>query len=153
MFVKLAVLAVLVYFGYTQGLPWIQRQLGSGGATASDGTGDGGEDAAHCVRLATRANDSLGGAIRDFAAPPIDLDAWEGTRSRVEGEISDARAECGCSLEACRKASSALDELQGLLGDWDSGFRSGRTPLNPARQQEAIYSLLNEAQGLAEEGR
>lgn len=144
--ITLAILLVIAYFVMTQALPWIQRRMSP---TAGDGPQGGGEAAA-CLYQATDANESLSEAIRRLGRPPIDQEEWSSVVWEIEREIQSAAAACICPLEACAMASQALDEIRSLLANLDGMARGDSTGFsNPARQQERIFALLDEARAAA----
>ena len=139
---SLAVVLGLVYFVLTQAGPWLGRQMGQTGS--SEFKDDGG--ASYCVELAYSANAQLGDCVRQFGRPPADADAWSSARWDVESAISDASSSCSCRSDACSLAQQALREMQEQLSQIDSliqGTAAGYG--NPARQQERILDLLEEA--------
>lgn len=144
--ITLVIVLVIAYLAMTQALPWIQRRMG---ATAGDEPQGGGE-AAECLFRTTDANESLSQAIRRFAQPPIDQEEWSTVVWEIEREIQSAAAACICPLEACLAASRALDEIRALLSNLDGMARGDSTGFsNPARQQERIFELLDEARAAA----
>lgn len=154
--VKILVVLVIVYFAVTEGWPWLRDELrlGGGDAETSGGEPGGSGDGGHCVALASRASEALGGEIRRFRQPPYDLDAWGAAVAAVEERTYEADVACSCPLESCQTAAAALVELRDLTGAVDSVIRGDPTAFrNPARQQERIDELLAQARGLAHEGR
>jgi hypothetical protein len=151
--VRLAIVVALLYFAFTEGLPWLRQQFGKGEKPSAAAGRDSGEDGTVCVQVASRASEALGAEIPRFARPPVDLDAWGQARIRVEDRVYEAERQCGCGLESCRQASQALSELRSLISQLDSGFRGSDMPPNPARQQGRVDELLNEARNLARQGR
>jgi len=144
--VTLAIVLAIAYFVVTRGLPWIQRQFGP--ATGSEAAGGG--EAAECIYRATEANEALSQAVRRFSQPPVDQDEWSSVTWEIESEIQLAAAACMCSLEACQTASQALDEIRALLSNLDGMARGDSTGFaNPARQQERIFELLDQARAAA----
>jgi hypothetical protein len=149
--VKVAVVLALLYLAYAKGLPWLKTFFNGSEGTSSTSVAGGGS---RCVDLASQASTALGGEIGRFRQPPVDLGAWGDAFSRVQARISEAQVECGCPLASCRKASEALLTLDSLLNDLDTTFRGDAAhPGNPARRQERVDGLLDEARRLAREGR
>jgi len=146
--VKLAVLAAVLYFGYTQLLPRL-RETGDRTESTLNSLG---EDGGNCLGLADQASETFGGGMRDFSRPPIDEGAWDSFASRVYDRISEAQDACSCALASCQRAGDALAALSGMVSDFDSAVRGGTPPLNAARAQEEVNSLLNEARSLARQG-
>ena len=144
--ITLAIVLALAYFVVTRGLPWIQRQM----SPAASGESTGGGEAAECIFRATEANESLSQAVRRFSQPPVDQDEWSNATWEIEREIQSAAAACICPLEACLTASQALDEIRALLSNLDGMARgSSEGFANPARQQERIFELLDQARATA----
>lgn len=100
-----------------------------------------------CVALAMDANSELGAAIRRFSTPSrFDEQEWDDTAFDIISMADRAQMECGCSGEACEKATEAMIELQQLVDSLDSMFRGEDTAWdNPGRRQEKINTLLREA--------
>lgn len=143
--VQLVVILVLVYFAVTVGWPWLHRhldRLGADGATAAAGA----SPAAHCVDLASRANDTFGRGITRFANPPYDSADWMRFGGEVQNRMREAEAACVCADDACRDAGQAMSELGNLVQQMDGMVRgSADTVVNPAFTQERIDDLLNQA--------
>ncbi len=141
--ITLAVVALVFYVGYTQGLPWIQQQMGQG-------AGAGDTAPARCVYQADRASNTFGDDVGRRFAPGAGTDAWDGFVGSVRDEIAAARSQCSCSEAACGKAKEAMDRLDELVEDYDERFRSGSgMSANPAGELVRVHSLLNEARALA----
>ncbi|MGB3563150.1 MAG: hypothetical protein WBH85_05230 [Thermoanaerobaculia bacterium] len=144
--VKVAVVIAIVYFGYTQVIPWIKSVGGGPGAAGSADTGlsDGG--ARRCIDLASRASSTMGSEMRQYAKPPFDLAEWGATVNKVEMRIYEADSDCRCSAPGCSEARQALSEIKSLLATFDGmvrGDTSGFT--NPAAQLQEADRLLEEA--------
>ncbi len=146
---KLALVLVLLYLGWTRGLPWLEQRFGGGGGGGgAAGDGEGGR----CAAAAEGANDAFAAEIRRFPAPPVDPDAWGEAMATIEGRLDGARSACRCPLDSCARAAEALDEIADLVARFDDGVRGGGVPLNPARDQVRIERLLGEAKSLARRG-
>lgn len=140
--IALLVLVVAAYYAYTRGLPWLQERIETRPAAETEET----QEARRCVEAAAGANDLFAGQIRDFARPPVDRDAWARVFLNVEFEIARADSTCSCAAAACATASAALAELRELVLEFDrqvKGISEGFS--NPARRQERIYDLLDQA--------
>ncbi len=141
--VPLAILALLGYLAYTQGLP----RLGGNDT-------DTGDDApSRCVHVAEVASDTFGNDVGRLYVPGGDRDAWADFVGAVGSRIADARSQCRCPAAACDKATEALEVLDGLASRLDDNFTSGGAPQNPTGQLERVHSLLSQARGLTREGR
>lgn len=144
-FIKLAVLAVVVYFGITAVLPRL-KEMGGGGRADLDAIGEGG----HCVIVAQEASSEFGREIREFSRPSIDVESWDRVERQLNDTLSGAEDACSCPEEACETARQALDELRSIIYDFDSGFRGEQpVPFNAARDMQRVHDLLDEARSLA----
>lgn len=153
--VKILVWVVVIYFAVTAGWPWLQRQLGSrgGGETAAVAGAAADGETGRCVGLARQASESFGAELRRFRQPPYDLTAWANALAGVEERIWQAESACSCPGEACGRAEAALAELRDMTSRVDGVIRGDATSFrNPARQQERIDELLDEADALARAG-
>ena len=147
--IKLAILVAVLYFAYTEVVPWMKKELGM--VTSSSIT-ESTEGSGACLALAADASLALGVGIRPFVLPPIDVDAWEATHLRIESRISEAESACFCFEPSCDKANEALSVLSHLLSELDGGFRGNSLmPLNGAHDQARADALLDEAEDLARE--
>ncbi len=158
-FVKLAVLAVVLYFGVTKVVPWMKQELGGGGARDFSDVGEG---SGQCVAVAEAANRDFGVGIGQFSRPPkvtaindargeisIDVESWDRVERQLRSSLRDAESACSCPGESCDKAREALDKLRSMLYDYDAGFRGRQpVPLNPARGLQRVGRLLSEARSL-----
>ena len=148
--IKLVIVVVILYFAYTEFLPWVKKELGMGTSSSITESTEGG---GACVALAADASLALGVGIRPFVQPPINVNAWETTNLRIESRISEAESACFCFEPSCDKANEALSVLRNLLSELDGGFRGDSPmPLNGARDQTRADALLSEAEDLAREG-
>ncbi len=140
----LAILALLGYLAYTYGLP----KLGE----LDVGVGD--DPISRCVFLADKASDDFGANVGRLFVPGGDEGAWSGFVSAIEDRVRDARSQCQCTGDACRKASEAAAQLGDLISRLDGEFRGGgRMQQNTAQALDRIHGLLNQARSLAREGR
>lgn len=146
-FISFAILAVLVYVAYTEGLPWLRQQLDQ------DALVSAGEGPARCVGMADRANDIFGDQVGRLSAPGGNADAWAVFVGDVDAAIGQARSACTCKEPSCRTALQAMTELRALLQQLDDRFRDGTARIrNPVERQKKINELLNHARGLARSG-
>ena len=147
--INLVLLGVVIWFGYTQLLPWF-RSLGSGPGmgTGSFDAGDG-EDA-ECVEAARDAAAVFSEEMRSFSRPPIDRDAWDRAYLRIENRIARADDLCSCSRPACSSARGALTTLRDLGSDFSAAARGDRAPpVNAASSLSRVYDSLDSAAQLA----
>ena len=148
--VSFAIVMALVYFALTRGLPWIREQIAPTSRSYKATNGDTSDPAGPCIEGVARAKDSLGQLVRKFGAGPIDADEWSSAGWDVEAEIRDAEMTCSCLSEACRKAAQAAGELRAMYSQFDATARGTATGYsNPARNQERVFDLLDEARSLA----
>ena len=145
--INLVLLAAIVWFGYTQVLPWF-RSLGTGsGSRSFKGDTGTGEDA-ECVDAARQAAEVFSEEMRAFSRPPIDRDKWDSAYLRIENRIDRAAELCDCARPACDTAQSGLADLRDLGGDFASAARGdGAPPLNAASALSRAYDKLDAAAG------
>jgi len=144
--VKVVVVIALVYFGYTQVVPWIKSVGGGseGSGSAESAFPDAG--ASRCIDLASRASSTLGSEMRRYAKPPVDLAEWGATVNKVEMKIYAADSECRCSEPGCSEARQAMSEIKSLLATFDGIVRGDTSGFsNPANQLQEADRLLEEA--------
>ena len=144
--VKVIVVIAIVYFGYTQVVPWIKSVGGGpGGAGSADSAfPDGG--ASRCIDLASGASSTLGREMRRYAKPPFDLAEWGATVNKVEMKIYAADSDCRCSAPGCSEARQALSEIKSLLATFDGIVRGDTSGFsNPANKLQEADRLLEEA--------
>ena len=143
----LAIVLVVAYWILTQAVPFLRDQ--SVGSPASP---ESSLDSAtgRCVDRALQTNSLLIDAARGYGQPPVDVEGWSGAVWEIESEMQTARAICSCSADACRAATSALDEMVSLLSNLD-GMVRGDSPAfaNPGNQQERINRFLDQARSAA----
>jgi len=145
--INLVLLAVVVWFGYTQVLPWF-RSLGTGPGSRAFNAG-GGEDG-ECVMAARQAAEVFSEVMRGFSRPPIDRNEWDSAYLRIENRITNADDRCSCSRPACSNARAALSDLRGLADDFSIAARSdGAPPINAASSLSRIYDNLDRAAEVA----
>lgn len=147
---KWVVFVVVVYFAITEGLPWVQEQLGSSDSGRPTGTTS--DQGSACVSAARRASDAFAGEARRFSSPPIDAAAWSQAALGLRSTLGDARIDCSCALESCRVASQALSQIDGMVSSLDAAAGGGAPPLNLAAHMNEADDLLNRAQNLARSG-
>jgi len=148
---QLVVLAALGYALWAYGVPWIQRQVGQSRPPVSDpASGAGGV----CVQVAARASEELHDNLLDRARPLIDDASWDEVASEVRWALDQARSTCGCKLESCALARSALTDLTTVYSVARGQFRSSQSiPLELGRQYEKANQQLWDAYHLAREGK
>jgi hypothetical protein len=146
--IKWVVILVVLFFGWTKGLPWLKQQkFFSSPANAAS-------EKPSCTELAAAASESWGNGIAPFVNPPVDRSAWDSFRSDVERRIDKAKSECRCNAESCTKAADAMDRLRKLVSTLDASVQSGAAPPpDLPQQQEQIDSLIDAAQSLVREGK
>jgi len=148
--VSFAIVMAIVYFALTRGLPWIREQIAPTARSYEATEGDTSDPAGPCIESVASANDSLGQLLRRFSSGPVDSDEWSTASWDIEAAIRDAEMTCTCCSEACRKASEAAGELRMMYSQFDAMARGTATTYsNPARNQERVFDLLDEARSLA----
>ncbi len=147
---KLALLALLAYFAYNNYASWVDSVSGIGqdlsrtGESVSQGL---------CVPAAEKASEAFGRGMRNYASPPIDIDAWDEFLDGVKGQIYRAETHCDCPRDSCQKAGEAINELNILIEEFDGSLRGDNVaPLNAARRQETIDKILKRARELDRQG-
>ena len=69
---------------------------------------------------------------------------------RVGGALAAAENACSCSTEACAKGTDAVYELRTMFDEFNDIAHGNPMGIgNPARRQERVFALLNQARGLA----
>ncbi len=140
-----AILAVVVYYGLTEGLPWLKETMGS-----PSGAGTDSSESALCVSRANAASDAIVDELIPNARPPVDSAVWGTTLVRVGGDLARAETACSCPSAACGKGYEAVQELRAMFDEFDDIARGNPMGIgNPARRQERVYDLLNEARAMA----
>lgn len=148
--IKWGVILVVLFIGYTKGLPWLKQQKFLSSSSSSKAA----NAKPSCTELAAAASEAWGNGIAPFVNPPVDRSAWDAFRSDVESRIDKARSECRCSAESCTKAADAMDRLQKLVATLDASVQSGAAPPSDLpQQQEQIDNLIDVAQSLVREGK
>ena len=146
---QLAAIAIVLYYGYTVGLPWARENLDSlrSEPAAED---QAAEEAVACVAEARRANDRFASEVTEILRPPVDQAVWGSILVGLGGSIGGAESTCGCPHEACLRAGEAMYELRQLLSLFDDMVNGrSQTFANPAVLQERVDRLLDEAWTLA----
>lgn len=146
---RLLAVAILVLVGYyvvTQGLPWLETAMGSGagGAAAED------SESARCIAEAGAASDAIADELIPNARPPVDSGVWGTVLVRVAGALAAAENACSCPTAACAKGLDAVYELRAMFDELDDVARGNPAGIgNPARRQERVYVLLDQARAAA----
>lgn len=141
----LAIVAVLIYFALTQGMPWLKTAIGSGAPS-----GAAGGESSYCIEQVNAATDTLTGEMIPNARPPVDSGVWGNVVVRVGGALAAAENACSCPTRACDKGTDAVYELRTMFDEFNDIARGNPMGIgNPARRQERVYELLNEARELA----
>ena len=142
----LAILVVVGYYVVTQGLPWLETAMGSGGA----GSAAEDSESALCIAQADAASDAVADELVPNARPPVDSGVWGTALVRVAGALAAAENACSCPTAACAKGLDAVYELRTMFDELDDIARGNPTGIgNPARRQERVYALLDEARAAA----
>lgn len=103
-----------------------------------------------CLGRLDDALDELSSAIRDFAAPPIDTEAWADRHERLEQRVDLAAAACRCPDDACKRGLEAAEPLSLLISDLNDTFSGGgRPPQNAAGRIDEVQRIYEDAKALA----
>lgn len=140
------VILALVYFGVTEGVPWLRNRLSPRSLREPQGM----NPAADCIDAATVVNEALADKVRRFGRPPLPIDRWTEAMDEMQDRLDEAELLCGCPGEACRLGREAVSEVGTQLAYFDSAVRGtlGATE-NPAVRQEHIFDLLRRARAVA----
>ena len=138
--------SLIGYYVLTQGLPWLETAMGSkGGGSAAEGS-----ESAFCISQADAASDAVAGELIPNARPPVDSGVWGTALVRVAGALAAAENACSCPTEACATATDAVYELRTMFDELDDIARGNPMGIgNPARRQERVYDLLDQARAEA----
>jgi hypothetical protein len=140
-----AILAILGYYLLTTGMPWLKTAMGSGGGSSAEGG-----ESMFCISEASAASDAITDELIPNARPPVDSGVWGTALVRVGRALAAAENACSCPTAACAKGSDAVHELRAMFDELDDIARGNPMGIgNPARRQEEVYALLNEARDLA----
>ena len=143
--IAVAILAGIVYYALTQGLPWLETAMGSGAGSSAEGS-----ESAFCISQADAASDAIADELISNARPPVDSGVWGSALVRVAGALAAAESACSCPTAACASGSEAVRELRAMFDELDDVARGNPMGIaNPARRQERVYALLDEARARA----
>lgn len=146
--IKLAILAAVAYFAYTELLPRYRAHQES--RAAHEEADQDRQQARHCVSLAESVCRDFGGEIRRFARPPVDAGMWSTFMIQTSSQLSRADSACRCPHRACTSAAAALLEQRRLLNQFNAMVRGTNTGIsNPAVSLERINNLLARARSEA----
>jgi hypothetical protein len=142
----IGILGILLFEGYKYARPRLEPFLSSRSSGGSETSDDDASEDLRCVDLARRANSALADTMRQFSQPPVNQQEWTSAFISVNGDIGAAENACMCASDACDAATTAVDEMRDLALSFDGIARGGTQGMsNPARIQERIDSLLDEA--------
>ena len=146
--IKLAILATVAYFGYTELLPRYRSYQQS--KVADEQADQDAQQAHHCVSVAESVASDFAREIRRFSRPPVDTGLWSTFMVQTSGQLSSADSACRCPDAACISAAAALLEQRRLLNQFDGMVRGTSTGIsNPAVSTERINHLLTRARSEA----
>ena len=146
---QLAIVALIAYFVFTNYESWVDsianigQDLSRTGEPVTQGL---------CVTAAERAGETFSRGMRDYASPPVDLDAWDQFVEEVKERIYRAEIHCECPRDSCARAVEAMSELNHLIEGFDNSLRGGNLTLDPGRRMETIDSMLKRARELDRQG-
>ena len=147
---KVALLAVVVYFAYTRVVPLLREPIRS--SPAPDGTMSTGDTP--CPDLAALASETWRSGLSHFINPPYRLSDWGLFHSDVQLKLADAKDGCRCTLPSCAKTREALLDLTTLVSSADSAVRAGQPmPSDAPKQQERVNQGIKAAKELARNGK
>ena len=143
----IAIIAIAIYYIVTAGLPWLKDQMGAAGG---GGGAAGDSESFHCISQADAASETIADEVVPNARPPVDSAVWGTALMRGGGALGRAETACSCSTAACAKGYDAVMELRAMFDELDDMARGNPMGFgNPARRQERVYDLLDEARSLA----
>ena len=151
-FFQLLVVAVIGYFLWVYGIPWVRREVGQSGPPVSNpARGAGGT----CVQMAARASEELHDQMLDGERGLMDDATWASIADEVDSLMEQARSTCSCKLESCVLARTALATLASIHSSARGSLvRSSQSvPLELGRGYEQANQQLWDAYNLAQEGR
>ena len=90
--IKLAILAAVAYFAYTELLPRYRAHQES--RAAHEEADQDRQQARHCVSLAESVCRDFAGEIRRFARPPVDAGMWSTFMIQTSSQLSRADSAC-----------------------------------------------------------
>lgn len=142
--IKWGIVAVILYFAFTEGGPYIKSLVNKVEESVPGSSGSSG--GMRCVQAAERASESF---AKSVSRGRLEIEEWGSAKAMAQGRIQEARNLCDCGLDSCNKALEAMSELEGLVLQFDSGYRGGTPPLSAATHQERVNELLASAHALA----
>ncbi len=153
----LAVVVVLGYFLYSEGLPWIEQRF----EQADLGELRPGEEekrtaaTGDCLAAASNAYDLFVAELAHQDATGGQTDSWGIAFIEVGRQLGAAETACGaCLSPACAQAQSAASALRSLVVEVDRAVRQGsggstRTGMGAGEKLRRVETLLADARRLA----
>jgi hypothetical protein len=125
---RLALLAVVVYGVAAYGLPWARERMGgSDGGAASPDHETGNPAALACVAQAQRAVDDFRDKAKSLDGPHAQLN-WREAMRLTRLKVERAMRECRCEAEACIIAADAMSSLRDTAQTFESTVLGGGVP-------------------------
>ncbi len=136
-FFKLAIIVVLLYFGFTYGKPWIEQML------EMEAVGSDGSDTSRCTRQIQRASAELASRVGRLSIPWTAED-WGSGNSFVQGQLNRAESACVCDEPGCDKGRRILQDLTALTRDVTETASSGKVLSSYEARHRRIEEELEE---------
>ena len=130
-------IAILV-FAWSEGWPWLQKQIAGGGSP--------------CMASAQDITDDFAREMHRFADRRTDADGWKQLYVKMDTRLGIVRQQCGCDLPSCRKGRQAVNRLEKLILSFHHYIGGGSAVVNPQGVIAEIDAILKEGYALARKG-
>lgn len=138
-------LAIVCAIGYGLYTYFINREVEGPGPDHGES-----DTTARCIDRLDDAIDALGSAVREFGAPPVDVEAWEDRFGDLQQSIDFAAGGCQCAEDACKKGLEAAQQLDDLVAEMNGGIVGGTgPPTNAVTRMNRIIRVYEDAKALA----
>ena len=136
-------MAVIVFAVWKFGLPWLKEKTATSSRPASAAKASPPDD---CVAAAENASELWGSQLSRFVRPPVDRESWSSFRMDVERSIDQARSSCSCASDSCRRATTAMSDLQSIVRDLDAAVATGApVPGDIVSRQQQVDEMIEGA--------
>lgn len=144
---RFAAAALILFILIVEGLPRIRTWIDDISRDTLQGQDPPDSGAAEvCVHQASETNLAVHQEIRQVAKLRADPETWLAASQSIDDQLRDATDKCGCSAQACLTASRALDELRGVVDDFERLMNGDGSRLGAhATRQERVVTLLEQA--------